>query len=198
MKLLLFAHSAEASSFIKNLGLTPSTFPFSGVYVSPNHAHKVVLLVTGEGMAATFTHGLAVLSHFGQSGDHSIISEIINMGVAGSLKKDIEIGKIVSIRNVLHEEDLQTYPADKNSTCDCITALNRVTDDDYAKRLALKASIVDRELWAVAHMAQIYNIPFRSWKLISDHAGSTTDTASIKKNAARFSEQLFTFFKTLM
>jgi nucleoside phosphorylase len=149
-------------------------------------------------MSATFTHGFAVLSHFAQAGDRSAISEIINMGIAGGLRPDIETGKIFSIRNVLHEEGLKAYPADSSSTIDCITALNRVLDDDYSRKLALKAPLVDRELWAVAHMAQIYDIPFRSWKLVSDHAGSTTDTATIKKNASRYSEQLFSFFKTLM
>jgi nucleoside phosphorylase len=84
-----------------------------------------------------------------------------------------------------------------HSKTDCITVDRGVGDKEYADLLKNKAQICDRELWGIGFTCDRYQIPFKSYKLISDYAGVDTDLKEIKTRAREFSKHLFDFYKNL-
>jgi nucleoside phosphorylase len=127
---------------------------------------------------------------------------VINIGIAGSLDSSIQLNQIYGIRSVHHEHyGVKGYPSfqcmETHSRFDCVSAARRVDNDIYAKSLEKIAPIVDRELWAIGSVCNHFNLPFKSYKLISDFAGKSTDDQQIKSRAISFSKHLFDFYKNL-
>lgn len=189
MKLLTFAHQGEAQVFIKNDLYNPLQSSLQGLFKN-NHQY---LLVTGEGLESVKRKMNAVLTKYGDE-----ISLVINLGIAGALDQNLELGSIYSVRNVYTENSKQFFTAtDIQAKYDCVSANQRVLDKNYAARLMSIAQIVDRELWACAEVCHKYEIPFSSLKIISDFTGSVTNTYQIIKNAKCFSKKLYECYYNL-
>lgn len=188
--LLVFAHRGEAEAFLKQGGFKSLPFSFKGLY----EFEREMLLLTGEGIHSVIEKLPAVCAAFRQN-----ISEIINLGIAGSLSDEIELGEIYAIRKILREGAApNSFPvfrsADDTAQTDCITAEQRVLEKSYAARLAPFAPVVDRELWGIASVCSRFNLPFRSYKLISDRAGEDAKTPDIKRRAAEYSARLYEYY----
>ena len=193
MLLLTMAHHGEAQEFIKRKYTQPTDFYFRGIFRS----NEDILLLTGEGIQNTTIRMTAVCTYFGNK-----IDRVLNMGIAGALDPSLQLNQIYGIRRVSHEfsndNEYGSFTCVKTfSKFDCITACRRVNDDKYVADLKNKAQIVDRELWAIGSVSRHFNLPFKSYKLISDYAGNTTDSGQIKENAIDFSKHLFDFYKNL-
>lgn len=189
MLLITFAHKAEAQEFIKRKHNIPVEFYFSGIY---RHEEELLLL-TGTGSRSVNDKVRQVIAYFGTK-----ISDILNLGIAGALDNTLQINQIYGIRNILSEDDMENFiTANPRGQIDCISVGRPVTKDRYARNLAQRAHAVDMELWFCAGIAMENNIPIKSYKLISDYAGSTTDLVHIKKNAPLYSRHLFDFYKKL-
>lgn len=189
-KLLTFAHRGEAQAFLRQDRFQPLPFSVKGLYESESE----LLLLTGEGIQSVVERLTTVCAVFQQK-----VSEIINLGIAGALNDEIKLGEIYAIRKVLREGIVSdSFPvfrsSDDTARVDCITAEKRVMEKSGAARLASFAPVVDRELWAIASLCSRFSLPFRSYKLISDHAGEDTDTADIKRRASEFSSKLFEYY----
>lgn len=188
--LLTFAHRGEARFFLEKKRFREVNFPVNHFYDSANE----FLLITGEGITSATARVSAVCDKFRQQ-----IAEVINLGIAGSLHDEISPGEICSIGTVFREPEVgkafEVYrSAESRPTADCITAGERVLDEEYARRLAGLAPLTDRELWAVAAVCALFQIPFRSYKLVSDRAGEHTDTREIKRRAGEYSARLYQFY----
>ena len=193
MLLITMAHRGEAQEFIKRKYTQPTEFYFRGIYRS----NEDILLLTGEGIQSTTIRLTAVCTYFGNK-----IDRVINMGIAGALDPALQLNQIYGIRRVCHEfSDNPEYGSfqcvETFSKYDCITACRRVNDDKYAADLKNRAQIVDRELWAIGSVSSHFNLPFKSYKLISDYAGKITDSGQIRENAFDYSKHLFDFYKNL-
>jgi len=193
MILLTFAHKDEAAVFIDRKHNLPVDFSFTGLY----RGEDQLLLLTGEGVTSTLKKVQSVCAYFG-----SKLNQVINMGIAGSLRSDLQINQIYGIRKVFYEPYLNTSEktyttSNDRATLDCITSFQTVQNNDYARQLAMFAQIVDRELWATAHICKSFNLPCSAYKLISDHAGENTDKEGIHQKAKEFSLHLFDFYKKL-
>jgi hypothetical protein len=57
--------------------------------------------------------------------------------------------------------------------------------------------MVDRELWACGSVCGFFKLPLKSYKLISDRAGSDSSIHKVKNRADEFSKHLFDFYKKL-
>lgn len=190
MQLIVIAHRGEAQEFIKNLHLKADD-SLPGLYANS----EVALVISGEGIFEVFTKLPFIFAK------HNI-TKVLNYGIAGALTNILEIGQIVSIRTVYGFNETRpkfhSYTSDsKNAKYDCITTDERVLSDDFAKQINPFAHIVDRELWAIAKCCGQYKIPFESYKLISDFAGSETACFDIKEMALEYSESLFEEYLTL-
>ena len=193
MLLLTIAHHGEAQEFIKRKYKQAVDFHFKGLYRSDDG----MLLVSGEGIQMTSMHLAAVYTYFSHQ-----IDRIINMGIAGSLRSDLQINQIYGVRTVHHEMGgIQGYPSfncrETLSKLDCVSAVQPVLTDQYARQLAPIAAIVDRELWAVGSVCKLFSLPLKSYKLISDRAGNQTKAEEILSKAPKFSKHLFDFYKNL-
>lgn len=191
MKLIHIAHRGEAQEFLKVLKLKANQ-NISGIYSND----KIVLVISGEGIPETISKISYAISKYN-------ILEILNFGIAGTLDKSIDVNSIVQIRTVYKFEDGR--PKFKSfTTCstgkkyiDCITTNQRVLDDKFADTLSNFAHTVDRELWGVGFCAKTFNLPFRSYKLISDMAGSSTECFDLKERALEFSSKLCEHYMNL-
>lgn len=189
--LFTFAHRGEAQLFLKKGGYKPIPFYFDSLYDNGTN----FLLITGEGLQKTTEKVAAVCAFY-----KSRIPQIINLGIAGSLSSELQLGEIYSVRTVYREDEFHSFTSSEGlssfSRFDCISALNRVVTDEKAEQLGYFAQIVDRELWAIGSCASLFKIPFRSYKLIADRAGSQTDCFDLKKRALSFSEKVYDYFCT--
>ena len=193
MLLLTIAHRGEAQEFIKRNFTQPVDFHFSGVY----RGGEDLLLLTDEGIETSILRVSAALTYFGNK-----IDRVLNMGIAGALLPSLQVNQIYGIRHVLRE-----HPEENNSpsfSCkethsktDCITVNRGVFNIKFAQFLRQKAQICDRELWGIGLTCDQYQIPFKSYKLISDYAGVDTDIKEIKSRASEYSKHLFDFYKNL-
>nr|NIP24013.1 hypothetical protein [Phycisphaerae bacterium]NIR93327.1 hypothetical protein [Gammaproteobacteria bacterium]NIW46580.1 hypothetical protein [Gammaproteobacteria bacterium]NIW98108.1 hypothetical protein [Phycisphaerae bacterium]NIX27828.1 hypothetical protein [Phycisphaerae bacterium] len=200
-KLLVFAHRGEAKVFIKRGHFQPVGFLFNGLYEREGE----LLLISGEGVQSTTERLSAVCAAYAKE-----IETVINMGIAGSLTQNtaegetepIELNGIYSVRTVYGDNGsdiaFRTFTSDDpNARIDCISANNRVLEDDDAQRLSWFAQLVDRELWACGSVCALFKLPFCSYKLVSDVAGQGTDCIDISHRAGEFSRRLYQFYGEL-
>jgi nucleoside phosphorylase len=193
MKLLTFAHRGEAQAFISSYQFKPVDFIFDGLLKS----NDTFLLITGEGPQSASEKTICVLTKF-----ETEISEVYNIGVAGSLTPKLLLNDLVWIRTAYaHNAEKLEFKSfstqNSNAHHDCITAFSRILSTDEKKNLSLFANIVDRELWAVASAARLFKKPFNSLKIISDEAQTETlDICKfVKEEAPLFSEKLLLEFQ---
>ncbi len=191
--LLHFAHRGEARVFLEELAVHPVSFPVKGLYEN----ERFLVVISGEGRQNTTETLAAAISYAGMQ-----ISEVLNLGVAGSLHYDLKLNRIVSVRTVYgaidNRVEFKTFTSvDDAAEIDCISTSRRILEKEDAEPLSYFAQIVDRELWACASVCKRFNIPFRSLKMISDRAGEQALCADIAEDALRYSHALFNHFKKL-
>lgn len=186
-KLLIFAHRGEAKAFFSMFSLKAIS-SLEGLYVCDDY----FLLLTGEG---PWKAGPKVALALGQFSEK--ISEVINLGIAGSLRKDIEVNKIYPIRTVFLEQNSEmqfaSHSLDEKGV-DLVTCHNRVLSPELANYLDDFAPTVDRELWSIAQVCSITNHPLSAYKLISDMVGDTEICQRVKDDSERFSKELLDFY----
>ncbi len=184
MHLITMAHLGEAQALIDEFELKR---------ISPHHFEngQLILLITGEGPfeAASLT------SHIlGQKE----IKKVINLGIAGSLNKELAIGEIYPIRSIYLAIDgkpqFKTFKSFEKGL-DTITSFERILRSEKAHALSGLADIVDREAWGVAFSAKNFSVPFECAKLISDQAGELGACELIREEAYSFSQKLSHYLK---
>lgn len=186
MELLHLAHRGEAQELIKHLKMS-AVENFGHIYQNEHF----YLIISGEGPDETLTQLAWCVGKLP-------ITKIINLGIAGSLNENYQAGEIYPVRTCYAYREnapvFQSFTSISKSTIDCITTYARVLDDDFAQKLKPFAAIVDREVWACGKVAKTFKLPFESFKLISDMAGSSTECFDLKKRAQEFSHKLAEYF----
>ncbi|MBG08684.1 MAG: hypothetical protein CME68_07990 [Halobacteriovoraceae bacterium] len=209
MKLIAIAHRAEAQAFLKSrhLALKPEAFAFDGLYYSTEH--NLALLLTGEGVQSA-TEKLAALC----GAKHNKIQEIINLGVAGILENSpqFELGGVKEIRTAYHDlghkMEFKSFSTSSQTSpfhlCDIVTSSKRALKKKDCEELLPFAPLVDRETWAIGSVANRFQIPFRSLKVLSDkvyeadQGGSLEVCRLIKDQAPLWSQQLLAAFDKIV
>jgi len=193
MLLLTIAHKGEAQEFIKKKFTQPVDYHFPGIY----RGGEDLLILTGEGIESSILRVSSVLTYFGNK-----IDRVLNIGIAGALLSTLQINQIYGIRQIYresHEEnDFPSFSCmATHSKTDCITVHNGVSNIKITQLRTQIAAICDRELWGIGLTCSHYQIPFKSYKLISDFAGADIDIEEIKSKASTYSKHLFDFYKNL-
>ncbi len=203
MELLIFAHRPEAGYFIESDHWLPSPdLPFP---LLKHKASDTALLITGEGIEKSILATSSVLSC------EKNITSAINLGVAGHLQdssEKLQREEIYPIRTVYAETSnarlqsksftLQVSGDSQIPSQDCLSVCQRVLDDKKAQSLSHFSPIVDRELWGIAMVCNKFQVPLRSYKLISDIAGQQTQCLDIRNQAQRYSRLLYEKYQTLL
>jgi nucleoside phosphorylase len=196
MRLIVFAHRAEAATFLKQGDFKSIESITNALYSNKSD----YLLVCGEGIYSALE---MVSTAIGEC--KSTITEVLNYGIAGSLSEKAELSKIYEIRTFYahnnSEVEFKSYSSNITKKLDCITSSKRVLDGDFANHLSCFAHIADREAWAIARAASNANLPIRAYKLISDNAlTNNSDTPLceiIKENAEIYSDKMWKHFVAL-
>lgn len=184
-KLLIFAHRGEARAFLSHFDFG-QVAKIEGLYESEGH----LLLITGEGPWKAGPKLAFVLGKFE-------IEEAINLGIAGSLRDEVELESIFQIRNVYLEQNSQMQFAShalSETGLDLITCHSRVLDSKQADLLDAFAPLADRELWALAQSAKIAEVKLSAFKLISDIVGQTEVCERVKEKSEIYSQKLLNFY----
>lgn len=147
---------------------------------------ELVLILTGEGPFEAAIKTSLMLGKYP-------ITKVINLGIAGALNSELKVGEIYPIRTHYLVQDMRPafksfVSADKGE--DCLTTFERILDNEKAKALRGMGGIVDREAWGSAYAAKSAGIPFESYKLISDIAGTVGACELVRDNASEFSMKL--------
>lgn len=175
MHLITMAHLGEAQGVIQSFELIRrSQDLFEG--------KELTLLLTGEG---PFEAATKTALHLGQK----TYTSIINLGIAGSLK-NLKVGDLHEVRT--HYLVIEGKPQFKSFTTsktglDCLTTFERILSLEKAQALRGLGTLVDREGWGVAYAAKLAGIPYQSFKVISDLAGSLGACELVKDEAFHFS-----------
>ncbi len=190
MIVLTFAHKGEARAFISRKHTLPVDFYFAGLYRDADE----LLLITGEGAEQASERLASVCSYFG-----SMIQAVLNLGIAGGLNPELELNQIYGIRRIIHEFEKDQYIcASRRADRICITTAQSVREDRAAEQLRIRgADCVDMEAWGQAALCSSLQLPFQTYKLISDRAGAGTNMDDMVKQASVFSRHLFDFYKKL-
>lgn len=193
VKLLIFAHRGEAQAFFNEWELLPVNFYFTGLFKNKDH----YVLITGEGPKEASEKTVAVLSSF-----KSEITEVINIGIAGSLTPKLKVGDHVWVRSSYAQNadrcEFKSFTTKNHDNIDCITAYSRVTTPEEKKILSNFADIVDRELWSIASAGHLFRVDVSALKLISDESDSTDICQLVKDEAPALSKKLFTEYSNYL
>lgn len=192
-RLLIFAHRGEAQAFFNEWDLLPVNFYFTGLFKNKDH----FVLITGEGPKEASEKSVAVLSSFKDE-----ISEIINIGIAGSLNPKLKVGDHVWVRSSYAQNaercEFKSFTTKNHDNIDCITAYSRVTTLEEKKVLSSFADIVDRELWSIASAGHLFKVDVLALKLISDESDSTDICQLVKDEAPALSKKLFNEYQNFL
>ena len=186
MKLLTFAHKPEAAAFFDSFSMKST--PKEGLYQSDFGW----ILITGEGIQESIARVALVL------GSCPEIKEVINLGVAGALQNQLRVGQVVEVAGSYAFDEKALFKSfTLSGKVNCVTSGKRILDDSQLSPLLAMGDLVDRELWGVCYAAKEARVPVRSFKYISDKAGSLTACEVVKDLAQHASESLLNIFKGL-
>lgn len=187
MYLITMAHLGEAQGVIEYFKLKRSTPQlFEGEILS--------CLITGEGPFEAATAAAAALG----TGKYQAV---INLGIAGSFSADYSVGEIYPVRSIyLVIDGKPQFKSFKSLDVgvDCLTSFERILNAQKALPLSGVAELVDREAWGVAMAAKNSNIPFSSYKLVSDLAGSLGACELVKEKAEIWSQKLALYLQNII
>ena len=175
MKLITMAHAGEARGSIE-------TFKLERITPHLYRNEELVLILTGEGPFEAATKTSLIIPKYP-------FSEVINIGIAGSLSPELKIGDFLPVRT--HYLINGATPLFKtfqghSTGVDCLTAFERILDPKKAEPLRGLGGLVDREAWGVAMAARTAELPMRSFKMVSDMAGSIDACELVKDKAVEY------------
>ncbi len=185
--LLVFAHRAEASAFLA--GATALAHPFEGLH---SHPELGLILICGEGLWTPRERLASVLTRFRE------IGEVINLGVCAGVRPGLETESIYSVRTVYAQGEFKSFTSsDESASIDCISAKERVLSKDKADALDNFAPLVERELWSIASVCEVFKTPWRAFKLISDLPAQQSSQLCeiVKEQAITWSHSLKSYYE---
>lgn len=193
LKLLIFAHRAEAKSFLKNYPFKAVETGHLDLYFSKEQ--QTYLLLSGEGPEEALLHTAATL---GLLSDKKL--NLINLGIAGSLDQRTEKNKIYAVKTVYGQKNTKEMSFKSftlSGDTDLVSSSERVVKKDQAHYLSSFAPLVDRELYGIAKAAQLFKVSLQSYKYISDEVWADEQGAlceRIKEEAEVYSDALFEYY----
>lgn len=179
MYLITMAHHGEAQGVIDKFNLQKLNH---GLYKNEDMA----LVITGEGPFEAATKIALILGKFE-------FHEVINVGIAGTLKENLKVGDFIEVRTIYLVQDqkpaFKTFQSSQEGW-DCITSFERILNTEKTEILKGLGDIVDREAWGVAMAAKTAGIPFRCFKMISDVAGTLEACELVREKAEELSYKI--------
>jgi len=195
MQLLTFAHKNEAAAFFH---FHQFELEKDGIDLYFDGEHY--LLITGEGLWDSLIKISLTLQYLEKKS--IIITHLLNLGIAGSLRKDLKKFEVYQIRTTYaalcsSKAEFHSYTTQPQLTeqdikvLDCLSCHKRILNIQEKKNLMPYAHIVDRELWAQAKFAEAQKISWNSLKIVSDEIDEENICDLVQELAHEFSYQLY-------
>ncbi len=187
MKLLVFAHRAEASAFTQNLECIQ-------ILTKPElwqSKQDEFILMTGEGRIESMLALSHTLSLYPE------IKTIFNFGIAGALNAKLKLNEIHPVKIAYAHNGakpiFQSFPLSKTGV-DCLTTDERILSPENKEKLAPFAQLLDRELWGLAMAARHHQKELTAIKIVSDTIEDENFCERIKAEAQDYSQKLFDYY----
>lgn len=188
--ILCFAHQGEARAFLDS-GLWQNCSDFGELKVFKSTARNELpdyLCLTGEGLWKSYDVINQLLYQL--KAQHQALNfEIINLGIAAGLTKEVQLGEVYFIDLCLRESrsgaSFQTYtpaPSKGHNCYPLITVEERLRNKAVTKSIAAFAPLADREGWAIARAAKAHGLPLTMLKVVSDLPYLQSNTEDEKQN----------------
>jgi hypothetical protein len=188
MKLLVFAHRAEASAFTQNLECR-QILNRPELWLSKQDEF---ILITGEGRIESMLALSHTLSLYPE------MKTIFNFGIAGALNAKLKRNEIHPVKIAYAHNGakpiFQSFPLNA-SGIDCLTTDERILSTQEKEKLAPLADLLDRELWGLAMAAKHHHKELKAFKIISDILDDEQFCERIKQEAQSYSHKLFEFYQ---
>jgi len=179
MYLITMAHKGEAQGVIEKYNLKKIS---NELYEN----QEIVLLITGEGPFEAAIRTALIIPRYS-------FKFILNLGIAGTISEDCKVGDVISVRTIYllqnNKPSFKSFQSDKVGQ-DCLTSFERILDPEKVINLRGLGSIVDREAWGVAMAAKAAGVPFKSYKVVSDQAGTLDACELVRERAYDYSLKL--------
>ncbi len=202
MRLILIAHWIEACALIEYLEAIP--LPGSE---GPLWNHSVLPC------AYSYSHGTIILTDLGAPAAVAALAqhypghrEVWNVGFAGALSPDMDLGTLYPIREV--DFALPHYPHSsiarhawpsvplQTSGSRLLSTASPIHDPTEKMQWATRGyDLVDMEGYAIAHLAKRLSLPCTLWKIVSD-TPKQSGSATIQEWAPILAARLSTLFET--
>jgi len=183
MKLITVAHKLEARHFFLNYSFTKNDY-IHGLF--ENQLFSLFICQMGSNQAYRNLKNLL--------DKNNSFELIINLGIAGAINSSLKQHSICPIK-LLVDASTITYPIETpGGLYTCFTSEKKILtsiDADVLKTFDL----VDMESYGLSQASKEYNIPFHSYKLISDFPNHTTNDELTKNNFDTYSKLLFDYFQ---
>ncbi len=204
-KLFTFAHYNEAFCVVDYFSFKRVPLNQDKATIDLFYSEEInsFLLITGEGSLTS----LCTLAKFFSLDLSRSIKNLINMGVAGSLKDTIKLDSLYKIRTsyraIGEKFDFHSFTTLNSSEnkkidlpeADLISNEGRVHEERLKNHLSVCADLVDCEFFAQAQLMKSMGINFSSYKIVSDLANSKEFCQLNKDNSLDFSRRLADFLR---
>jgi len=183
MKLIIMAHKLEAYHFFLNYSFKKSS-QVSNLYEN----EKFLLFICQMGSNLAYQNLKKLLSNRGP------FELIINLGIAGAINESLKLHSICPLKSLIDASNILYNIDTPSGSFSCFTSEKKILTSVDA--FALKdIDLVDMESYGLYQASREDNIPFYSYKIISDFPNKSTDETLIKNNFDTFSKLLFDYFK---
>jgi len=187
MHLITMAHLGEAQGVIQLFDLKRKSQDLF-------ESDSMTLLLTGEG---PFEASTKTAFHLGQKK----FAQVINLGIAGSLKDNIKLGEVYPVRSLYlvieGKPQFKTFQSAPEGL-DCLTSFERILSHEKSLPLRGLGTLVDREAWGVAQAAKSCGTPFLSFKIVSDFAGTLGACEIARDEAFEWSLKLAKYLQSIV
>ena len=191
---IVFATEREAKPFLDKLSILRQAQDDSDLVMVSSSNHRqdfygnFVVLICGMGPEKAVDSLKEFVKKYK-------IETIINVGIAGALKANFEIGHIVNVSHAVSLLSNEKYTLDEElffsdlPSAVLATSKDPVFDDSLREKFSKIADIVDMEGAEIARFCEAQKIKFSAIKAVSDFAG-TGDRGKLYENIDRLSEKL--------
>jgi adenosylhomocysteine nucleosidase len=149
----------------------------------------VVISISGMGKQTAFDTTRALLARYAPSA-------VINMGIAGALNTDIELGALFRITSAVDWPDGTDHPwpctagrFDDLAPARLVTSARPVFNPETRAALAQHGDLVDMEGASVARASAQGGVPLTAIKCVSDYAGDG-DRETLRANLEAMSQKM--------
>jgi hypothetical protein len=185
-------------SFLEQIAFSSKLYTHLSLEVYESEHYR--LFITGEGAWDVCIKLSTLLNEIRPS-----TSCLVNFGVCGSIDSQFKTKEIFSIRTsyghlehpLFHSYHAESEKEQSIKNADCLSVLDRVNSPEQKKQLRCMAPLIDRELYSMAKVAGLFNIPWSAYKIVSDSIEEVANCQQIKSRAEDYSIALFEFFKDL-